>query len=143
MKSLVKSTNLMNILSVVIVLLLAVTVINVIISLYSKEIKEKFSTIGSSLSYSMGDGVRSSWLSNDKKPKDVNLYSKMESNVATSASTLSESETLIFKNNKFSPDCCPSAYSSSTGCLCATPEQMKYLNSHGGNRTVGGAQLEY
>jgi hypothetical protein len=133
----------MSLLGVISLLLLAVAVINLTISLYRTEIKEKFSTLGSSISYSMGDGVRSSWLSGDNKPKDTNIYSMMETNVAGSNAPLSESEMLIFNNNKFSPQCCPSAYTNSLGCVCATPEQMKYLNAHGGNRTLGGAQNEY
>jgi len=117
-------------------------IVIVVTTIYKKEIKEMFSN-GSSISYSIGDGVRSSWLSKDKNSKDSTVYSKMDSNVAKSNSPLSEDNMFIFKDNKFSADCCPSAYTSSSGCLCATPEQMKYLNSHGGNRTVGGAQLEY
>ena len=48
---------------------------------------------------------------------------------------LPEGELLIFAENKFDPKCCPSAYSNSSGCVCATPEQMNYLNTRGGNRT--------
>ncbi len=36
---------------------------------------------------------------------------------------------------KFSPTCCPSTYSSGTGCACLSPQQMSYLNQRGGNRT--------
>jgi hypothetical protein len=43
-----------------------------------------------------------------------------------------------FKENKFDPECCPSAYSGSRGCVCATPEQMNYLNTRAGNRSLGG-----
>jgi hypothetical protein len=42
----------------------------------------------------------------------------------------------FFANNKFSAECCPSSYSSSTGCACMTPEQLNYLNTRGGNRTI-------
>ena len=42
----------------------------------------------------------------------------------------------VFENTKFSPECCPSNYSSSTGCACMTPEQMKFLGQRGGNRTL-------
>ena len=146
MKSLVnigKSMSTMNIVYAVIFLLLAATLVKVILTLYKKGIKEKFSPLGSSLSYSISDGVRSSWLSADKNPKGDNIYSRMETNVSSSAAGLSENDMFIFKNNKFSPECCPSTYTNSTGCACATPEQMKYLNAHGGNRTIGGAQSEY
>ena len=138
MKSSVIMGKSMNLIYIAAVLLLASVFVS---TLYRKEIKETFTLLGSSLSYSMGEGVRSSWLSSDKKPKDNNVYSNMDTNVTVEGSN--ESDMLIFNNNKFSPDCCPSAYSSSTGCLCATPEQMKYLNSHGGNRTLGGAPSEF
>ena len=48
---------------------------------------------------------------------------------------LPKGEKLIFATDKSSPSCCPSTYSTSTGCVCATDEQMMYLNERGGNRT--------
>jgi hypothetical protein len=43
----------------------------------------------------------------------------------------------IFSNNKITPECCKSAdYSSSTGCVCTTPEQRNFINQRGGNRTI-------
>lgn len=125
-------------------LLLLAIVISSILFFYRGGMIEGYSQLGASLSDSMGDGVRSSWLNPDKHDKERtnNMYSHMESNVVRQ-SPLPQSEMLIFNNNKFSPECCPSTYSSSTGCLCATPEQIKYLNAHGGNRTVGGAPSEY
>jgi hypothetical protein len=43
----------------------------------------------------------------------------------------------IFANNKISPDCCKAAtYSSSGGCVCTTPSQVKFINERGGNRTM-------
>lgn len=44
-------------------------------------------------------------------------------------------ELLIFAENEVKPECCPSYYSSSTGCVCASKKQMDYLNERGGNRT--------
>ena len=128
--------------SLVIILLLSAITISLVLFLYRKEAMESFSQIGAELSDSMGNGVRSSWLNPDKTAKtmDNNTYSRMET---TTSAPLPESEMLIFNNNKFTPECCPSTYSNSTGCLCATPEQYHYLNAHGGNRTVGGAQLEF
>ncbi|HIB77708.1 MAG TPA: hypothetical protein EYO58_08885 [Flavobacteriales bacterium] len=40
----------------------------------------------------------------------------------------------MFAYNMSSPLCCPSTYSTSTGCVCTTPEQRKWLNSRGNNR---------
>jgi len=101
--------------------------------------------LGSALDYKMGDGVKHSWENKDTivnaKPSkindDMNIYSSLEKNEGGPI-PLPEGELLIFDNNKFSPECCPSAYSNSDGCVCAAPEQMKYLNERGGNRTLTG-----
>ena len=53
----------------------------------------------------------------------------------TADEPLKNGEMVIFAKNKFKPECCPSPYSSSTGCVCMTPEQITYLNTRGGNRT--------
>jgi hypothetical protein len=45
-------------------------------------------------------------------------------------------ELLIFAHNEVRPDCCPSYYSSSTGCVCTSQKQWDYLNQRGGNRTL-------
>lgn len=42
----------------------------------------------------------------------------------------------MFKSNVAKPECCGSTYSTDTGCVCTTPEQRKFLNMRGGNRTV-------
>jgi len=43
----------------------------------------------------------------------------------------------FFANNKSSRECCKAAtYSTSTGCLCTTKEQLRFLNERGGNRTM-------
>jgi hypothetical protein len=43
----------------------------------------------------------------------------------------------LFANNKSSPECCKaSSYSTGNGCVCTTPEQLRFLNTRGGNRTV-------
>lgn len=39
----------------------------------------------------------------------------------------------MFAYNKSSPYCCPSTYSTSTGCVCSTPEQREWLQSRGKN----------
>ena len=35
------------------------------------------------------------------------------------------------------PECCPSTYSNSQGCLCMTPEQNDFLNERANNRSYG------
>lgn len=42
----------------------------------------------------------------------------------------------MFKYNFCKPDCCPSTYSCSNGCVCLTKEQKKYINKRGYNRTI-------
>jgi hypothetical protein len=42
----------------------------------------------------------------------------------------------IFKNNQSKPSCCSASYSSDLGCVCTTPQQRRYINMRGGNRTV-------
>ena len=120
-------------------------------------IKEGFQAgwkgVGAALNYnSIGDGVKTSWenkstfdettqfetiLENqpniDIDNRSDNIFSDLETNVAPTP--LQDDETLIFKENKFSPECCPSDYSNSSGCVCATPEQVDFLNERGGNRT--------
>jgi hypothetical protein len=106
--------------------------------------------IGAAIDYKMGDGVKKSWenkntlLNNNPSPMDskaindsANIYSALEKNEGGPI-PLPEDEMLIFDTNKFSPDCCPSNYSTAEGCVCASPEQMKYLNERGGNRTLTG-----
>lgn len=47
-----------------------------------------------------------------------------------------------FANNQFKPECCPSTYSSSTGCACLSQAQLDFLNQRGGNRTIRGTQCD-
>ena len=90
---------------------------------------------GSGLQDMIGDGVKSSWV-NPLKTKGYN--NRMDTHVGSQAGPLAASELLIFDTTKFAPECCPSAYSNSSGCVCASPEQLKFLNSRGGNRSLGG-----
>jgi hypothetical protein len=41
----------------------------------------------------------------------------------------------IFNQNIASPDCCPSIYSTSTGCICPNKQQNMFISSRGGNST--------
>jgi len=52
-----------------------------------------------------------------------------------------EDTMLIFKDNKFKPECCPSTYTTSTGCACVSTNQTQYLNQRGGNRTISGSEF--
>lgn len=39
----------------------------------------------------------------------------------------------VFATTEFKPECCPNAFSSSTGCACMTVDQYNYLINRGGN----------
>lgn len=101
-------------------------------------LKEGLALIGAPVSYHMGDGVYGSW---ENKPElkyngPNDWYKSLEGNVAPDPKKFVESGRLEFlADNKFDPKCCPSFYSGDMGCPCISPEQMKYLNSRGGNRT--------
>ena len=44
----------------------------------------------------------------------------------------------MFANNQASPECCPSTYSTSTGCICRNTTQDKLIQSRGSNKAYGG-----
>ena len=46
---------------------------------------------------------------------------------------LPEGQLDMFATTEFKPECCPNAYSSSTGCACMTVDQYSYLISRGSN----------
>jgi hypothetical protein len=46
---------------------------------------------------------------------------------------LPEGELDMFATTDFKPECCPNAYSSSTGCACMTMDQYNYLQNRGSN----------
>ena len=46
---------------------------------------------------------------------------------------LPKDELDMFATTEFKPECCPNAYSSSTGCACMTVDQYSYLRDRGGN----------
>ena len=44
-----------------------------------------------------------------------------------------ENSMFMFAQNVSSPLCCPSTYSTSTGCICSTPEQIRFVSQQRGN----------
>jgi hypothetical protein len=46
---------------------------------------------------------------------------------------LPEGQLSLFDNMPFSPECCPTAYSSSMGCACMNSSTYNYLITRGGN----------
>ena len=77
-------------------------------------IKEGFEVstnlIGAAIDYSMGDGVKASYLS---KKED---YDKSETNVKGLGVPLPEGKLSMFGENEMNPNCCPAVYSGSKGC---------------------------
>lgn len=45
-----------------------------------------------------------------------------------------DTELFQFEGNRISADCCPSPFSSDTGCVCLTDAQLKDFANRGGNR---------
>jgi len=45
-----------------------------------------------------------------------------------------DTELFQFEGNRISADCCPSPFSSDTGCVCLTDAQLKEFANRGGNR---------
>lgn len=48
----------------------------------------------------------------------------------------------LFAANKASPECCPSTYSTSTGCICTTESQRNFINSRGNNHNLEYANVD-
>jgi hypothetical protein len=92
--------------------------------------------MGAALDYSMG--LEQQQLMQD--PNSVygynSWYSGLEGNSQGIKPPLPEGQMDLFAQNVSRPECCPSTYTTSVGCICETPEQMKYLNERGGNRTL-------
>lgn len=93
---------------------------------------------GAPIAYSMQQGVPSSGPAmTGPKGKPSTWYSPLDVNSQGLSVPLKKGELSIFAKNPSKPECCSaSTYSTSTGCVCVTPEQMKYLNERGGNRTL-------
>jgi len=75
-------------------------------------------------------------VNNNKDSKEPASYNEDYSKYMTSQPALvSDDDELItmFKDTPFKPECCPSTYTSSSGCACLTPDQKKKLNNRGNN----------
>ena len=47
----------------------------------------------------------------------------------------SDKKLFMFANNRTSPNCCPSTFSTSTGCVCTTKNQRDYIASRGAGKS--------
>lgn len=99
--------------------------------------REGMSTMGASVNEVQNADLASMWVSKANSYASKFGYSEGGNSGNTySAEDPANGSKLIFNTNKFKPECCPSPYSTSTGCVCMTSEQIKYLNTRGGNRTT-------
>tara|TARA_Y100000389_G_scaffold194254_1_gene223999 strand:+ start:1037 stop:1768 length:732 start_codon:yes stop_codon:yes gene_type:complete len=48
----------------------------------------------------------------------------------------SPNKMFMLANNRSSPNCCPSTFSTSTGCVCTTKKQRDYVNRRGNNNPL-------
>jgi hypothetical protein len=84
-------------------------------------------TIGGSSSIDTSTWV-SPDLSNVESPASQDILNRPEQPVP-----LPEGRMSFFGSTKFSPECCPNAYSTSSGCACMTMNQYNSLRNRGGN----------
>jgi hypothetical protein len=99
---------------------------------------EKFSDYSEYRAEDSNADVTGSWISKAGKYSSDLGYQSTSGKANTYVGTavpLPDGELFFFQNNQFKPECCPAPYSSSTGCACMSAEQIKYLNTRGGNRT--------
>jgi hypothetical protein len=95
---------------------------------------------GAALKYHMGQGVKGSYETDDSGNTATynDWFKGLDGNTGGKV-PLPEGQLAMFYDNIQSPSCCGegqgSTYSGSMGCVCVAPEQMKYLNERGGNRT--------
>lgn len=83
-----------------------------------------------------GDGL-GKYASDSDSP--ATWFSSLDNNPKgklTPAETVESGQMAFFADTLQSPECCPSTYSGSMGCVCPSVAQMKYLNERGGNRTL-------
>lgn len=101
---------------------------------------------GSPLDYKMGTGVPGSWDTRNQE-KGTSVEWRSQDHDSYNSSMISPDKDLFFfGKTEFKPTCCGSNYSAnggltsqgytSGGCACLSKEQMSYLNTRGGNRTL-------
>lgn len=88
--------------------------------------------MGSNLNWSMEQGLPNAW----NKPKGYPAPPLNHNQIQGTPIPLEDGKLFIFGDNKSSPGCCSSTYSSSDGCICTSQAQIDYINQRGGNRTM-------
>lgn len=99
--------------------------------------KEGMTTLGSDVNEVQNSDVAGMWVTKANTYASEFGYGTLNNAGAayTADEPLKNGELVMFAKNKSKPECCPAPYSTSTGCICMTPEQINYLNTRGGNRT--------
>lgn len=99
--------------------------------------KEGMALMGSDVNEVQNSDVAGMWVSKANTYASEFGYGIINNtgSAYTADEPLKNGELVLFAKNKFKPECCPAPYSSSTGCVCMTPEQINYLNTRGGNRS--------
>ena len=79
-------------------------------------------------------GIETKYERLDKSYSDGNPYN-LDLNLPSVSGDKNDPKSMfMFAYNQSSPDCCPSTFSTSTGCVCTTKKQREYINKRGGNR---------
>lgn len=76
------------------------------------------------------------WTKNAKKYAENNMHQDhlTKNQTYSGKNNFKRDSDLFFLTETISkPECCPSTYSNSGGCLCMTPEQNDFLNKHAEN----------
>ena len=106
-------------------------------------LQEGMAVMGASVDYVVGSDVANSWTNKANTYAASmgydNAKGKYSQNKGTSV-PLPEGQLYMFADTEFKPECCPSTYTSSTGCACITQEQINYINERGGNCTIAPAE---
>ena len=106
---------------------------------------EGMSMMGAPLNSNMGEGVKGSY-DGVKSPAGKYEWRAHDHDSYVSKMVTPDKAMDFFTETDFKPECCGSTYSAtggvngngvtSGGCACLSTEQMDYLNTRGGNRTL-------
>ena len=80
------------------------------------------------------------WTSDAEKYSETNMHQDhlIKNQTYSGKNNFKKDSDLFFLTETVAkPECCPSAYSNSSGCLCMTPEQNNFLDERGENRSYG------
>lgn len=67
---------------------------------------------------------------------DISGFMATEPTIGTApvGSTADSNKLMLLVGNKTSPDCCPGAFNTDTGCVCLSEQERGLFASRGGNR---------